>query len=121
MTHAALLAAAVTALHIGHPWIRATPNAAPTAGAYLTISNSGKVADRLLGGDSPLAKAVEPHTMSMSGGVMRMRLAADGFEVPAGGVLTLAPGGNHLMLLGPKHTFVVGEHLPVTLRFATLL
>ncbi|HLZ85293.1 MAG TPA: copper chaperone PCu(A)C [Caulobacteraceae bacterium] len=105
-------------LHIGDPWIRATPNAAPTAAGYLTVTNRGKSADRLLGGSSPLAQAIEPHTMSMTGEVMRMRLTPGGFPIPPGATLTLAPGGNHLMLIGPRRPFKPGDHVPATLRFA---
>ena len=108
----------VGTLRIGDPWIRATPNAAPTAAGYLTVTNHGRTADRLLAGSSPLARAIEPHTVSMSGGVMRMRLAEAGLEIAPGATLTLAPGGNHLMLVGPKHSFKPGERVPATLRFA---
>lgn len=108
----------VGTLRIGDPWIRATPNAAPTAAGYLTVTNRGRTADRLLGGSTPLAQAIEPHTVSMTGGVMRMRLAERGFEIAPGATLTLAPGGNHLMLIGPKHPLKAGERVPATLRFA---
>jgi copper(I)-binding protein len=108
----------VGSLHIGDPWIRATPNAAPTAAGYLVVTNRGRTADRLLGGTSPLAQAVEPHTMSMTGGVMRMRLAEGGFEIAPGATLILAPGGDHLMLIGPKRPFKAGEQASATLRFA---
>jgi hypothetical protein len=108
----------VGALHISDPWIRATPNAAPTAAGYLIVTNRGRTEDRLLGGATPLAQALEPHTMSMAGGVMRMRLAESGFLVPPGATLTLAPGGNHLMLIGPRRPFKAGDRVPATLRFA---
>ena len=105
-------------LRIRDPWIRATPNAAPTAAGYLTVINRGRETERLLGGSSPLAQAIEPHTMSMAGGVMRMRLAEGGLEIAPGATLTLAPGGDHLMLVGPKHPLRPGERVPATLRFA---
>jgi copper(I)-binding protein len=108
----------VGALHIGHPWIRPMPNGALTAAGYLTVSNHGKVADRLLGGTSPLAASITPHTMSMTDGIMRMRELPGGYEIPPGGTLTLSPMGNHLMLIGPKRTFKAGDHIPATLRFA---
>ena len=106
------------ALHIGHPWVKAPPNAAPAAAGYLTVTNHGKTADRLLGAASPEAKAVEPHSMSMAGGVMRMRALPDGWEIAPGATLTLGPGGDHLMLIGPKKPFKTGDHIPATLRFA---
>jgi copper(I)-binding protein len=105
-------------LRIGHPWIRATPNVAPTAAAYLTVTNRGHAPDRLLGGVSPDAASVEPHSMSMAGGVMRMRRLAEGFPIAPGATLSLAPGGGHLMLIAPRRPFRVGDKVPVTLKFA---
>jgi copper(I)-binding protein len=110
--------ASIGDLRIGHPWIRATPNGAPTAAAYLTVSNRGRAPDRLLGGGSPDAAAIEPHSMSMAGGVMRMRRLAEGFAIAPGATLSLAPGGDHLMLIGPRRPFRVGDKVPVTLKFA---
>jgi copper(I)-binding protein len=105
------------ALHIGHPWVKAPPNAAPTAGGYLTVTNRGKTADRLLGGSSPALQAVQPHSMSMAGGVMRMRALPKGWEIAPGATLTLAPGGDHLMLIGPRRPLKIGDHIPATLNF----
>ncbi|MEG8019573.1 copper chaperone PCu(A)C [Sphingomonas sp. LR55] len=56
--------------------------------------------------------------MSMDGGVMRMRQLVDGLAVPAGGTATLAPSGNHIMLIGLKSPLKAGERVPATLRFA---
>src|SRR5262245_9260210 len=53
----------VGALDIGHPWSRPTPQGADMAGGYLTITNKGKVADRLIGGSSPAASQIEVHEM----------------------------------------------------------
>ena len=39
---------AVGELKIDHPWARATPGAAKNGAAYLTVSNTGKQADRLV-------------------------------------------------------------------------
>ncbi len=105
-------------LHIGHPWVRSTPNAAPTAAGYLTITNHGKTPERLLGGASPLVQSIEAHAMSMDGGVMRMRWLQRGFEIAPGATLALSPGGDHLMLIGPKRPFRLGDRIPATLRFA---
>ncbi len=108
----------IGALHIGHPWTRPTPNGAPTAAGYLTVTNHGRAPDRLLGGASPVAQALEPHTMSTTGGVMRMRLLPAGYEIAPGATLTLAPMGNHLMFVGVRRPFKAGERVPATLRFA---
>ncbi len=105
-------------VRIGHPWVRATPNAAPTAAGYLTVTNTGHTADRLLGGTTPDARAIEPHAMSMTGGIMRMRLLPAGFAIAPGATLTLSPMGDHLMLIGPIRRFKPGDRIPATLRFA---
>jgi copper(I)-binding protein len=105
------------ALKVDHPWVRPTSPGAPTAAGYLTITNTGKVPDKLLGGASPLANQVEVHQMTMTGTVMRMRPVIGGLDLPAGRTVTLAPGGYHLMLIGPKHAFKLGEHIPATLKF----
>ena len=55
--------------------------------------------------------------MRMDGGVMRMRRMDGGLTISSGGTLTLAPGGFHLMFIGPKHPFVAGQTVTATLRF----
>jgi copper(I)-binding protein len=105
------------ALKITHPWTRPTPPSAPTAAGYLTIVNRGNAPDRLIGGSSPAAGRLEIHQMTMTGGIMRMRPVAGGLVIPAGGSVALAPEGFHLMLIGPKHPFRPGEHIPVVLTF----
>ncbi|MOA52013.1 hypothetical protein D3C78_1752350 [compost metagenome] len=41
----------------------------------------------------------------------------EGVDIPAGGTLTLAPGGYHLMLFGLKKPLAADERFPVTLHF----
>jgi len=105
-------------LMITQAWIRATPKGAPTAAAYLTITNRGPAPDRLLGGRAPGVKTVTLHSMSMSGGVMRMRALPQGLEIPAGRTVTLGPGADHLMLEGLTRAFRSGESVPVLLKFS---
>lgn len=100
------------------PWSRATSPRASVGAGYLTIRNSGAQPDRLISATSPRAAKVEIHTMSLDDGIMRMRQLPDGLEVPAGGEASLAPGGNHIMLIGLKAPLKEGERIPATLRFA---
>ncbi|MBW6533152.1 copper chaperone PCu(A)C [Sphingomonas sp. RRHST34] len=100
------------------PWSRATSHRASVGAGYLTIRNSGAQPDRLISATSPRAAKVEIHTMSLDDGIMRMRQLPDGLEVPAGGEAALAPGGNHIMLIGLKAPLKEGERIPATLRFA---
>lgn len=40
-------------------------------------------------------------------------------QVPAGGGVTFAPGGYHLMLIGLTRAVKVGDTVPATLTFAS--
>jgi copper(I)-binding protein len=103
---------------IMQPWARATPPAAPTAAAYLTIMNHGSEPDVLIGGSSPQADRVEFHQSTIDNGIMKMRPVSNGITIPAGGTVELKPDGYHVMLSGLKAPLRSGTMLPVTLRFA---
>jgi periplasmic copper chaperone A len=105
------------ALEIDHPWARATPPTAPTGGGYLVVTNTGTTPDRLIVARSPAAEQVQVHEMKMDGAVMRMRELDHGLEIPAGGSVTLAPGGFHLMMIGLKGPLKEGTRVPLTLIF----
>jgi periplasmic copper chaperone A len=107
---------AVGALRIEHPVAPPTPPGARTGAAYFTLVNGGRDSDRLLRATSPAAAAVELHSMSMDGNVMRMRALA-ALDVPAGTTVALGSGGYHLMLVGLKQPLVAGERIPLTLTF----
>lgn len=104
-------------IEIGHPWTRATPPAAKVGGGYLTVTNKGDSADRLLGGSSAIASRVEVHNMEMTDGVMKMRPVPEGLEIPVGQTVELAPGGYHLMLIELKEPIAEGDMVAVTLEF----
>jgi copper(I)-binding protein len=89
------------------------------AGAvYFTVVNPGPQSDRLLRVETAAARAAEPHESVMENGVMRMVERPEGFEIPAGGTLELAPGGKHVMLIAPTMPAGAGGTLPLTLHFA---
>lgn len=96
-------------------WCRAAPKGAPAGGCYLTLTAVS--ADQLVSVETPAAARAEIHTMSMDGGVMRMRKLADGLALPAGQAVALKPGAEHLMVIGPKIDLVAGASVPLTLRF----
>ena len=102
---------------VSQAWSRATPKGAQVAGGYLTIENRRAQPDRLLSATSTAAGKVEIHTMTLQNGIMIMRPVEDGLQVPPGGVLTLAPGGAHLMLIGLRAPLEEGMRRPVSLVF----
>lgn len=99
-------------------WTRATPPGAPTAGGYLTVTNKGSEADTLTAASSTDAASGELHVMEIKDGVMTMRPVEGGIVIPAGGTVTLAPDGLHIMFVTLKAPLKEGEKFPVTLTFA---
>ncbi|MDI3341239.1 MAG: copper chaperone PCu(A)C [Sphaerobacter sp.] len=88
-----------------------------TSAIFLTISNHGREADRLVGVTTDLAKTVEIHRSSIdASGVMRME-PIPGVDIPAGGTAELKPGAEHIMLIGLTRELKVGDRFPATLRF----
>ena len=103
-------------LRIDHAFARATPPGARSGGVFLTVENTGRVPDRLLGVSSPVARTVELHDMTLHGGVMQMR-AVSTVEVKPGDKLELKPGGYHAMLSDLTQPLTVGDRFPLTLTF----
>lgn len=98
------------------PWARATPGGAKIGGAYLELKAAAGAGDRLVSAASTAAGTVEIHEHVNEGGVMKMR-RVDGLAVPAGGSVTLKPGGYHLMLMDLKRPLKQGDKLQLTLTF----
>jgi periplasmic copper chaperone A len=106
------------AIEIEHPWARATPKGATVGAGYMTISNKGAEADRLVGGSVAFARRFEIHSMITEQGVMKMREVKDGLEIKAGETVQLKPGGYHVMFVDLKEPLAQGDHVKVTLTFA---
>lgn len=116
-------AAAPTAAHtsritVSDAWSRPAAPGISTGVIYLTVHNSGRTADTLVGASSPMAGEVSLHRSAMAGGVATMEAVKDGLEAPAGGTAKLEPNGYHLMMMGLKGGLKAGTSFPATLRFA---
>lgn len=106
----------VGTLVIHQPWARATPGGAQVGGGYLTIENRGTAPDRLTGGSFAASTGFALHSMTMEGGVMKMRPAGP-LDIPPGTSVTLDPSGLHIMFTGLKRGLKPGETVPGTLVF----
>jgi hypothetical protein len=119
---ALLLALSAVAAHAGdgpvvsQAWARATPPGVDVGAAYLVITG-GSHADRLVDASTPRAAMVHLHDVIEADGVSKMR-SIEAVPVPAGAMVTLAPKGRHLMLMGLEGPLVAGQTFPLTLRFA---
>lgn len=91
-------------------WVRATVPSQKSTGAFVTLTSSEDA--KVVGVASPAAAAVELHSSSMEGGVMRMR-ALDTLVLPAGKQVELKPGGMHVMLMGLAKPLAAGDTFPL--------
>ena len=96
---------------------RATVGSMPSSAAYVSITNHGKMADRLVGVTSNLARKTELHKMEMDNGVMKMRQVAGGIDLLAGKTIHLAQGGYHVMLMGLNAPLTADSMFEITLVF----
>jgi uncharacterized protein YcnI/copper(I)-binding protein len=118
--HAAMsMPASVTvgALEISGGFTRATLPNAPVGGGYVSITNKGGEADRLVSAASPVAGVTQIHEMKMEGDLMKMNEVPGGVEIPAGETVSLKPGGLHIMFMQLAQPLVEGTKVPLTLTF----
>ncbi len=99
-------------------WARPTPPMAKNGVVYLQLKNRTNKADRLLGASTPVAERAELHTHQMKGNMARMR-PVEGIDVPPGALVSLHPGGLHIMLFGLSAPLRAGEHFPLSLEFSS--
>lgn len=95
---------------------RPTPNGRQVTGCYLTLTAPAD--DILVSVASPVAALVQIHETKMESNMMMMRELEAGLPLPAGQVVTLAPGANHIMLMGVTEPLRAGDTVPLTLTFA---
>ncbi len=104
-------------LIIDHPIARATAPGARVGGGYVKIHNNGSTADRLTGGQAGFAGKVEIHEMKMENNIMKMKPIVGGLVIPASGIVTLAPGTNHIMFMKLSKALKEGAKHEATLTF----
>jgi len=112
-----LATAAQAAPRVEAAWTRPAGQGQTGAG-FMTLKNPDAKVDTLVKVESPLARTVQIHQSSMSGGMAGMKQLTT-LPVPAGGSVTFAPGGYHLMLIGLSKAVKLGDGVPATLTFAS--
>lgn len=115
-----------TGIEVKSAWARPALPGMNTA-LYFTLTNASTDAIAIIGIETDVAERAEMHRTTLT-----RKTDSDGrptqmmtmepvtmYEVPAGGSLTLKPGGFHIMLLGVTRDLLEGERIEVTLRTAT--
>ena len=100
---------------VGDGWMRFLTPQIP-AGGYFTLHNGGRDAAVLARASSPDCGMLMLHRSSDLDGMARME-DVDSVLVPAGGTVSFAPGGYHLMCMQPAATMRLGAKVPVILGF----
>ena len=95
---------------------RPTPNGRQVTGCYLSLLATSD--DTLVSMSSPVAALAQVHEMRMESNMMMMRELETGLALPEDQIVTLAPGGNHIMLMGVTKPLKAGDTVPLTLTFA---
>ncbi len=106
-------------VRIENAWARPSPVANGNSAIYATLINPTGQADRLVAVKS-LAGMAETHESIVEDGVVRMEPRPEGFELPPGGSVELAPGGKHIMLMGVADPLAPGDTLTATFVFEKL-
>jgi len=85
------------------------------AAGFGAFANACAKPSAVVSASSPAFGDVSLHETTQVDGVNRMR-EVPRLALPAGGKVTLAPGGLHLMLMEPKQALVEGGKVPVTFK-----
>ena len=112
-----LLAGAVAQaaeLDVVEPWVALAPPGAHATAAFMTLRNPGEQAVDLVAATAEGFRAVELHRSINENGMHRM-IEQERITVPAGGSVRLAPGGYHVMLIGPEAELTEGAVLTLDL------
>ena len=101
---------------ISSAWFRALPSGQP-AGGYFTMKNGGATPVELVAAHSTACEMLMLHRSNTSSGTSRME-DVKSVSIPAGGTVSFAPGGYHLMCMNPGAAMAPGKTVPVTLVFS---
>lgn len=104
-------------ISITEPWVREAPPAVRVHAAYAVLHNKAAEPAQLIAAASPDYKTIELHSSKVSQGVATM-VRQDRINIPAKGMVKMAPGGFHLMLMHPKRRLKAGDAVEITLGFA---
>ena len=101
---------------VSDQYVRATPPHAKNSAAFLSISNHSNKVVKLIAASSGIADRVELHSHLKEDGMMKMRQVKE-VVINANSVVTLQPGGYHVMFLGLKDDLKEGQNVNITLYF----
>jgi copper(I)-binding protein len=91
-------------------------DAGGTSAVYMRLTNHTAGPDRLLGGASAQAGAVEIHETMMEGDMAHM-MPVSSVDLAPGETVDFEPGGRHVMLVNLSQGLAPGDRVSLTLHF----
>lgn len=110
--------AAQESLDIDHAWIALQPPGAQASAAFMYLQNPTEEDVAIVSAAAPGFNTIELHLSVNEDGMHRM-IEQDEIVVEAGDSLVMAPGGYHVMLIGPEQDLTEGQMVPVALTLAS--
>ena len=101
-------------IRITHPWAHASPSGASAVPVHMKIILDSGAPDRLIGGSSPVARAVEIHAHASEGAPMQILQQA---ELKQNQPIQFSQGNLRLIFLDVKVPLQEFETFPLTLIF----
>lgn len=103
-------------LTVEEAWIKA--NSGDMTAAFATLTNTGDTPITIEGASNTSASMVELHTtvIDPTSGTSTMKAVEGGFTIEPGATLELAPGGDHIMLMGMSCALAAGTSSIITLQ-----
>ncbi len=96
--------------------VRAVAPSMKNTAAYMEIENTGRVDHKLVSVSAKICSHAMLHKTVNEKGVFKMQHMGK-TNIAANKTLTLAPGGNHIMLMGLKKRLKIGQVVPIVLKF----
>ena len=97
-------------------YVRAVPPGQPNSAAFMALANQSDSDHALVAAESSVAEAVEMHSHTMEGGMMRMR-RVERIDLGAGETVIFQPGELHVMLIGLTRQLEPGQQVDLTLIY----
>ena len=103
-------------LAVRNGWARMADSGA-TSGAYLELVNRDTVPVSVIGMSTDVATAAEVHETMQHDGMAHM-MPRTVLVIPAGGTVSMAPGGLHVMLVGLRRGLTAGDSVALDVHFS---
>jgi len=104
-------------LSISDSWVKAADEG--MSAAFGLLENNGPTDITVVSATTPASSMIELHeTVENDAGEMMMQAKDGGFVIPSGGSYELAPGGNHIMLMGLTAPLKAGDESTFTLTLS---